>query len=96
MCICTNWSFISNISVDPYAANENEDLQGSLSRHLPSRAVGTRHGTVRNRASAKRKSIQMVELENEEEEVDESVKAVAAPMHQKREIRYSLSLYIII
>lgn len=59
----------------------------SLSRNLPSRAAGTRHGTVRHR-SIRRKSIQMVELEDEEELNDyESVKAVAAPMQERRELK---------
>jgi len=74
--------------------NEDEGPQQSLSRHLPSRAVGTRHGTVRRRSARRRGSVQIVEeMENEvpvvveDLEPVESVKAMPAPMCQKREMR---------
>ncbi|KAK3756000.1 hypothetical protein QZH41_013187 [Actinostola sp. cb2023] len=87
-------------SVDPYAVtDEDEGPQQSLSRHLPSRAVGTRHGTVRRRSARRRGSVQIVEeMENEvpvvveDLEPVESVKAMPAPMCQKREMRNQRSV----
>lgn len=77
--------------VDPYAlGDEDVQPQQSLSRHLPSRAAGTRHGTVRRRPSSKRRgSITVEDMEHEQEilEPTESVKAIPAPMQQRREMR---------
>lgn len=85
--MCTYLSML----VDPYAlADEDLGPQESLSRHLPSRALGTHHGTVRRRPSGKRRgSVALEDMETEEEEnlePVESFKAIAAPMHQKREM----------
>ncbi|XP_031555881.1 transmembrane channel-like protein 7 [Actinia tenebrosa] len=73
-------------SVDPYSIGQDEGTS-SISRNLPSRAASARHGTVRKR-SIRRKSIPMVEMEDKDELNDyESVKAVAAPMEKRRELK---------
>ncbi|KXJ26662.1 transmembrane channel-like protein 7 [Exaiptasia diaphana] len=78
-------------SVDPYDL-EDDDVspQQSVSRHLPSRANTTRHGTVRRRHSSKRRgsiAVEDMEIDQQDLEPVESVKAIAAPMQQKREMR---------
>ncbi|EDO48330.1 predicted protein [Nematostella vectensis] len=80
-------------SVDPYAVNQDDGVEPT---RLPSRAIGTRHGSVRRRSGRRTvrrgsnalTTMQVVEMDDGEDEEDfQEVKAVAAPMQQKREMK---------